>query len=116
MFVSFVVAMLIAVPLCIFFDRRTRHSARFSSSPEGRLFFVCFMSSLLPIGLFWFGWTQFSSIPWIVPVLAVGCLSVGIFFVYLAVFNYFADVYGQYASSAMAASAFCEYGCCFVWE
>ena len=81
------------------------------------MFPVCFMCAFLPIGLFWFGWTQFGSIPWIVPVLAIGCLSIGIFFVYLAVFNYFADVYGAYASSAMAASSFCEsFACVLVFQ
>lgn len=32
----------------------------------------------------------------------------GIFSVYLAVFNYLADVYHRYASSALAAQSFCR--------
>ena len=78
------------------------------SSPESRLYFACIESTLLPIGLFWFGWTQFPSIHWIVPTLAVGCSTMGIFSVYLAAFNYFADVYHRYASSAIAAQSFCR--------
>ena len=78
------------------------------SSPEARLYFACIESTLLPIGLFWFGWTQFPSIPWIVPTLAVACSTMGIFSVYLATFNYFADVYHRYASSALAAQSFCR--------
>lgn len=58
--------------------------------------------------LFRFGWTSLESIPWIVPTLAVGCATMGIFSVYLAVFNYLADCYGPYASSAIAAQSCCR--------
>ncbi len=78
------------------------------SSPEGRLYFACIESALLPIGLFWFGWTQFPSIPWIVPALAVTCATMGIYSIYLATFNYLADSYHRYASSALAAQSFCR--------
>lgn len=63
---------------------------------------------MMPAGLFWFGWTSFPSIPWIVPSLAVGCATMGIFSIYLAVFNYLADTYHRYASSALAAQSCCE--------
>lgn len=78
-------------------------------SPEGRLYFACIESVFLPIGLFWFGWTQFGYIPWIVPTLAIGCATMGIFSVYLATFNYLADSYHRYASSALAAQSFCKF-------
>jgi hypothetical protein len=78
------------------------------SCPEGRLYFACIESALLPIGLFWFGWTQFSFIPWIVPALSVGCATMGIYSIYLATFNYLADTYHRYASSALAAQSFCR--------
>lgn len=81
---------------------------KLSESPEGRLYFACLESALLPIGLFWFGWTTSSSIPWISPVLALGCAQMGIFVIYLAVFNYLADVYHRYASSALAAQSCCR--------
>ena len=79
-----------------------------TTTPEGRLYFACIESALLPLGLFWFGWTSFPSVPWIVPVLALGCAQIGIFSIYLAVFNYLADVYHRYASSALAAQSFCR--------
>lgn len=77
-------------------------------TPEARLYFVCVQSALMPIGLFWFGWTSFSSVPWIVPTLAVGCSTMGILSIYLAVFNYLADTYHRYASSAIAAQSCCK--------
>lgn len=77
-------------------------------NPERRLYFACVQSLLLPVGLFWFGWTQFPSIPWIVPTLAVGAATMGIYSIYLATFNYLADSYHRYASSALAAQSFCR--------
>lgn len=80
---------------------------KLSSSTESRLYFVCVESILLPIGLFWFGWTSFPSVHWIVPSMAVGCATMGIFSIYLATFNYLADTYHRFASSAIAAQSCC---------
>jgi multidrug resistance protein len=80
------------------------YPVKINGSPEGRLFFTCIESALMPIGIFWFGWTCYSSIHWIVPTIAIGVATMGIFSIYLATFNYTADVYHIYASSALAAS------------
>lgn len=80
----------------------------FLDTPEGRLYFACVQSTLLPIGCFWFAWSSFPANHWIVPALAIGCATMGIFSIYLAVFNYLADTYGRYASSALAAQSFCR--------
>lgn len=79
-----------------------------SKSPEGRLYFACVESLFLPAGLFWFGWTANPNIHWIVPSIAIAVFLAGIFVIYLAVFNYLADAYGQYASSALAAQSMCR--------
>ena len=84
---------------------------KMSSTPEGRLYFACVESILMPIGLFWFGWTSYPSVPWIVPSLALACATMGIFSIYLATFNYLADTYHRYASSAIAAQSFCMFMC-----
>ena len=90
-------------------EKVARHLGKLSSTPEGRLYFSCVQSTLLPIGLFWFGWTLSGSIHWIVPTIAIGCATMGIFSIYLAVFNYLADTYHRYASSALAAQSFCMF-------
>ena len=94
--------------LSIYQEKVARHYGKLSSTPEGRLYFSCIESALMPIGLFWFGWSSFPSIHWIVPTLAIGCATMGIFSIYLAVFNYLADTYHRYASSALAAQSFCR--------
>lgn len=107
-FAAMCVGALLASILCIYQEKMARHYGMMSSSPEGRLYFCCFESALLPIGLFWFGWTQFSQVHWIVPTMAIGCATMGIFSIYLCVFNYLADTYHRYASSALAAQSFCR--------
>jgi hypothetical protein len=81
---------------------------KLSQTPEARLYFTCVESILMPIGLFWFGWSSFSNVHFIIPTLAIGCSTIGIYSVYLASFNYLADTYHRYASSALAAQSFCK--------
>ncbi|PYH48547.1 MFS transporter [Aspergillus saccharolyticus JOP 1030-1] len=79
-----------------------------NSVPEHRLYFSCLQSILLPAGLFIFGWTSQFQVHWIVPAIGVFISTMGIFSIYLAVFNYLADSYHGYASSALAAQSFCR--------
>ena len=100
---------LIGTGLSIYQDRLARqYWPKFTAVPEGRLYFACLESALLPVGLFWFGWTARSDVHWISPTLALGTAQIGIFSIYLAVFNYLADVYHRYASSALAGQSFCR--------
>ena len=78
-----------------------------SRIPETSLYSSCVESLLLPIGLIWLGWTQFEQIPWIVPTMAVACVTMGIYSIYLATLGYLTDTYHQHASSALAAQSFC---------
>lgn len=99
---------MLSTVLSIYQEKVARHYGKLSLTPEGRLYFACIESALLPIGLFWFGWTSFPSIHWIVPTIAITCATMGIFSIYLAVFNYLADTYHRHASSALAAQSFCR--------
>ena len=107
-FAAMCVGAMLSTILSIYQEKIARHYGKMSTTAEGRLYFSCVESVLMPIGLFWFGWTSFPSIHWIVPTLAVGCATMGIFSIYLAVFNYLADTYHRYASSALAAQSFCR--------
>ncbi|KAL9561481.1 hypothetical protein ACKAV7_014328 [Fusarium commune] len=78
------------------------------STPEQRLLSPCIQSILLPIGLLWFFMTARPDISWLSPCIALGSCSMGIFSIYLAVFNYLADTYHGYASSALAAQSLCR--------
>lgn len=91
----------------IFQEKVALRYGKMSSTPEGRLYLSCLQTALLPVGLFWFAWTLAPLIHWIVPTMAIGCATMGLFSVYLAVSNYLADTYHRYASSALAAQSFC---------
>lgn len=78
------------------------------ASPEGRMLPSCICAAFLPISLFWFGWTASSNIHWILPTMAIGLATMGIFSIFLAVFNYSADTYYTFTSSALAASGLCR--------
>lgn len=77
-------------------------------APESRLYFTCITATLLPIGLFLFGFTSRPEVHWIAPAVAICIATMGIYSVYLATFNYLADVYHMYASSALAAQSCCR--------
>lgn len=107
-FAAMCVGALIASALSIYQEKYARRNGKFKNTPEDRLYFACIESACLPIGLFMFGWTSASSVHWIVPTIAVSIATIGIFTIYLCVFNYLADTYHRYASSALAAQSFCR--------
>lgn len=79
-----------------------------AESSESRIYFTCFTAILLPVGLFIFGLSAKSNLSWIGPIIGIALATMGIYSIYLATFNYLADVYGQYASSALAAQSCCR--------
>ncbi|KAI5809283.1 MFS multidrug transporter-like protein [Pyronema omphalodes] len=114
-FTSMCVGSLLALFLNTIVERCTAVYLPNATGPETRLYAACSLGALLPIGMFWFGWTSFPNQHWILPTIAVGAATIGIYSIYLAVFNYFADTYHRYASSALAAQSFCRnaLGGCF---
>ncbi|KAL4876783.1 major facilitator superfamily domain-containing protein [Aspergillus karnatakaensis] len=107
-FTVIAVAAVLATLLSIYQEKLALKYNLLPTTAEARLYFACIESVFLPIGLFWFGWTAQTHIHWIVPTLGIGCAIVGIFSIYLATFNYLADAYQGYASSAIAAQSFCR--------
>lgn len=108
-FTATCVGSLIAMTISIVQEKMAiRRRKHWNSVPEYRLYFIRLESTLLPPGLFLFGWTSQFQIHWIVPVIGVAISTIGIFSVYLAVFNYLADTYHSYANSALAAQSFCR--------
>ncbi|KAI0019015.1 major facilitator superfamily transporter [Xylariomycetidae sp. FL0641] len=73
--------------------------------PEARLPPSLIGSCLLPIGLFWFAWTNGPEIHWIVPIIASGFFAAGLVLVFLSLMNYLIDSYTIYAASVLAANS-----------
>ncbi|KAK8232391.1 major facilitator superfamily domain-containing protein [Phyllosticta capitalensis] len=107
---SMCVGSVMFAPLSIYQEKFARHLERLPDTPEARLYFSCVESALLPVGLFVFAWTVNAAVHWIVPAIAIGIATMGIFSIYLAVFNYLSDTYGSVSSSTLAAQSFCRNG------
>ncbi|ODN92741.1 multidrug transporter [Cryptococcus wingfieldii CBS 7118] len=73
--------------------------------PEARLYFSMPGSLLFTGALFWYGWTSYPSIHWIVPTLAIGFIGLGIYSIYMGTVTYLTDAYEKYASSALSAAS-----------
>ncbi|KZZ90266.1 Major facilitator superfamily domain, general substrate transporter [Moelleriella libera RCEF 2490] len=76
-----------------------------TAPPEARLPPTLVGSIALPIGLFWFAWTNSASIHWIVSILAGVPFGFGMVLVFLSVFNYLIDSYTIFAASVLAANS-----------
>ncbi|CAI7591056.1 unnamed protein product [Penicillium palitans] len=74
------------------------------SKPEYRLpplFLSCWM---IPISLFWYGWTANRDVLWISPIVATSLMGFGMVNAFTAVSTYLVDAYTEYAASAIAAT------------
>ncbi|KAF2158780.1 hypothetical protein M409DRAFT_71474 [Zasmidium cellare ATCC 36951] len=76
------------------------------AEPEFNLFSVAFGAPLLPISLFWFGWTCREDIHWIVPIIASALFGVGGVCIFMGVWSFLVESYPLYAASALGANAF----------
>jgi DHA1 family multidrug resistance protein-like MFS transporter len=74
--------------------------------PEQRLRPALFVTFLVPIGLFIFGWTSRPDIHWIVSCIGIVITTIGIFLIIQCIFLYLPLVYPQYAASLFAGNDF----------
>ncbi|CAG8049002.1 unnamed protein product [Penicillium nalgiovense] len=74
--------------------------------PEERLIPMILGGILLPVGMFWFGWTSNPHITWVPQVVSGSFLGSGVILIFLQGLNYIIDVYPMYANSAIAANSF----------
>lgn len=73
--------------------------------PEARLPPVLIGSVALPLGLFWFAWTNSPSTHWMVSIAAGVPFGFGMVLVILGLLNYLIDSYTIFAASVLAASS-----------
>ncbi|KAK6504503.1 hypothetical protein TWF506_002698 [Arthrobotrys conoides] len=73
--------------------------------PEQRLPPALVGCVCIPIGLFWFAWSNSPDVHWFVSVAAGAPFGFGMVMVFLSVFNYLIDSYTIFAASVLAANA-----------
>ncbi|KAJ9108018.1 hypothetical protein QFC20_003587 [Naganishia adeliensis] len=74
--------------------------------PEARLYAAMVGGVCFAVGCFIYAWTSFPDITYIAPCIGIVIVIFGIFCIYLGVFNFLADSYTIYASSALAGQSF----------
>lgn len=70
--------------------------------PEARMWMSRLGAIFIPASLFWFGWTSYASVHWIVPIIASAFFGAGIYIIILSILNYVVDSYQTYSASALA--------------
>ncbi|KJZ69078.1 hypothetical protein HIM_11528 [Hirsutella minnesotensis 3608] len=73
--------------------------------PEARLPPAMVGSVALPIGLFWFAWTNSPSVHWMASVAAGAPFGFGMVLVFISILNYLIDAYTIFAASVLAANS-----------
>ncbi|KAK7402493.1 hypothetical protein QQX98_011771 [Neonectria punicea] len=123
-FLGILIGMLMAACLDpAWYNNRARLIARLSaatgvegaSEPEFRLPPAILGSVLVPAGIFMFGWSSYSWVHWIVPVIGSAIFGAGTLLVFSGIFTFLVDAYPLYAASALAANAFvrCSFAAAF---
>ena len=95
------------VAFCLYPLQERYYLARIAANdgkgvPEARMWMARAGALFIPISLFWFAWTSYSSIHWIVPIIASGLFGAGIYIIILSILNYVVDSYQTYSASALA--------------
>lgn len=108
-FIGIAVGMISATLYAILDNKRyMRVAAKYPNGlapPEARLPPAIVGSILLPIGLFWFAWTNGPEIHWAVPIVGSAFFAAGILLVFLPLLNYLIDSYVIFAASVLAANS-----------
>lgn len=107
-FLGIMVGMLIAVVYTLWDNKRyikTQEKHEGFAPPEARLPPTLIASVAIPIGLFWFAWTNYPSIHWMVSIAAGVPFGFGMVLVFLGIMNYLIDAYTIFAASVLAANS-----------
>lgn len=108
-FLGIMVGILLSVVSNImFFLRYVRKAIKAAPGllpPEARLPESFLGAILLPIGLFWFAWTNSPSVHWMAPIAAGVPFGYGMVSVFIPLFIYLIDAYTIYAASVLAANS-----------
>ncbi|KAI1418132.1 MFS general substrate transporter [Hypoxylon sp. FL1857] len=75
------------------------------ANPETRLTPAMIGGATLPVGLFWFAWTTYTRIHWVVSVIGSSFFGFGQVLLFISLINYCIDAYTVFAASALASTA-----------
>ncbi|KAJ5980853.1 bicyclomycin resistance protein [Penicillium waksmanii] len=107
-FLGILVGMLIGIGCTIpanmhYIKTMDAHGGR--APPETRLVQCMPGAVLISISQFWFAWTNYPSIHWIVSIIGTAPFGIGVILIYLGIMNYLIDSYTIYSASVLASNA-----------
>lgn len=107
-FLGIMVGMIFAVAFTLWTNKhyikvQEKHGG--TAPPEARLPPAIIGCIALPIGLFWFAWTNSPDIHWIASIAAGVPFGFGMVLVFLSILNYLIDAYTIFAASVLAANS-----------
>ncbi|RMY86213.1 hypothetical protein D0862_10972 [Hortaea werneckii] len=107
-FIGIAVGMLLAVAYSVWDNKRyakVSDQHKGFAPPEARLPSCMVGGIAVPVGLFWFAWTNYPSIHWMASIAAGVPFGFGMVLVFLGIMNYLIDAYTIFAASVLAANA-----------
>ena len=107
-YVGIMVGQILGVPFYVFLELKYRKKiARpgVVSTPEMRLEPALWGAVMIPVSLFWFAWTSYTSIHWAVGLVGTIFFGLGNVSVFIALTNYIIDTYSLYAATAAATNS-----------
>ncbi|KAH7126691.1 MFS multidrug transporter-like protein [Dendryphion nanum] len=102
--VGFFLGTQICAPLNDAIYRRLKRRNNNIGKPEFRVPMMIPASLLVPIGLFWYGWSAQAKLHWIMPNIGAVIFSSGMIVAFQCIQTYLVDSYTRYAASAIAAA------------
>lgn len=109
-YISLGIGFTLSITLCtftadrIYLHLKARNNGQ--AQPEYRLPLMIPGALLLPIGLFWYGWSAEARIHWIMPNIGAAIAGAGIIMSILCIQAATIEIYTRYAGTAISASNF----------
>ncbi|KAF2856344.1 MFS multidrug transporter-like protein [Plenodomus tracheiphilus IPT5] len=119
-FVAVAIGVILAIMYVVLYDnkmymKKVVASGKGYTTPEARLPMCIVGGIALPVGLFWFAWTNSPSLPWAASVVASIPFGFGMVLTFLSIMNYLIDSYTIFAASVLAGNGIIRsvFGACF---
>lgn len=111
--IGFFASTLICAPLIDKVYRILKARNGDKGTPEMRVPMMLLGSTLVPIGLIWYGWTADKAVFWLLPAIGAGIFGCGMMVSFLCIQTYLVDAFEYAASAVSAATVFrsvCGFG------
>lgn len=102
--IGVLIGTVVVVVYSLTYVKRKMNARGGNLEPEDRLPLMIFGGCLVPVGLFWYGWTSSPSNPWLSEVCSGVLIGWGMYTIFIQCFVYIVDCYTEKANSAMAAN------------